>query len=108
MHSDLHQQIAKHSFDTPLQIMAEFALVKRTKHDVYPLVSTQVALALAGAAKGRRILITGAGTGIGKVSVTACNLDESSDADCMSRQPQKHSLRRRRRASSSSAAALMP
>jgi hypothetical protein len=39
--------------------------IKRTEHDIYPFVSA--AGRLAGAAKGKKVLITGGGKGVGRV-----------------------------------------
>jgi hypothetical protein len=41
--------------------------IKRTEHDIYPYISATGRL--AGAAKGKLILITGGGKGIGRVHI---------------------------------------
>lgn len=41
--------------------------LKRTEHDIYPYIST--ADRLADAAKGKKVLITGGGKGIGRVGL---------------------------------------
>lgn len=44
------------------------APIKRDQHDIYPFISATGRL--AGAAKGKSILITGGGKGVGKACVT--------------------------------------
>jgi NADP-dependent 3-hydroxy acid dehydrogenase YdfG len=49
--------------------MSEFSIIEPSHHDIYPAVSP--AHALKDVAKGKAILITGGGTGIGKATAHA-------------------------------------